>query len=237
MDIDIRVNNLMIQSNELGERIRALYNKYIEYEENLKKNGHKEIPDNIKHIGKEIEDLLYANIKVVPIIIDDNSIRLAELNMRANQMTCNTLERKCSVLLDNLINLGDMKEQVTCEAANISLDINENNNKQQILEMLAKFNIYGTTNDNLIRMFNSNGDNLLKNLEPRGRDYLSNLNDVINTIYPSELTIDDVTDIRLTLLQLSSMNRLDPSTKEDTYDRMEKYLGELSDRKRRGNSL
>jgi hypothetical protein len=33
------------------------------------------------------------------------------------------------------------------------------------------------------------------------------------------------------------MNRLDPSTKEATYERMENYLGELSNRKSRGNSL
>ena len=229
---------------ELKTKLMDLTNNYYYFLSVIEKtNGNLEkVPDSINNVQKEINEALAWVLKtysLVYIASRDLNIKEISFELSSYERKYNESFKKYNNDLYELINLYLKKTTDT----NYSLEkssINENEQvstnsdyyddndyKSQVLKVLDLFNVYGVTDEKLIK-YVERKDMML---EERAKSIVLDLNDVINFVAPDNITNRDVLKIKKVLSSLGRMKELDEDTKNNVYDEIKFYIEDLSNRK------
>ena len=235
-DLKKRLENLRVKIMDLTNQYYTYINLVDKTDGNIDN-----VPIVIRDRQKRIDSILYWTLKTCSMVLEKSpelNPRLINFELQSYEMAYESSFKEYGKDLAELISLYTLKEEKVSppvkneysSAVYHIYPVEENTNyKVQIMNMLSVYNVYGVTDENLVKFV----QNKKFKLEEKAQGYLNYLSDTINSIMPLDLTSLDVSKIKKVLSALGRMHALPEEYRERAYQEIELYIDELSNRKSR----
>ncbi len=236
-----QLRGLKTMMEGISFRMNSFATKYYKLIHLIEKiDGKDKVPESLKGIEEKMGIIRNDLMGVMSIFFMDMDITVYGLTVCAN--SCEALCDRYESTVDDLLELYISKEKIVNKMQPLSQqsdsmqDIDDKitgnkstDYKREAIKIIDLFNNFGITDEKKLKDFHSNN----VELDEKGKECLKNLTTVIHNVSPTSVSAEDITKLKEKLDKLGRISMLDEISKNDEYDDIEAFTGDLAGREMR----